>query len=54
VKKLKGDKARVITMRFVDGFSYSEIARALRKTEGAVRVIQYRALNDLRRMLVPA
>ena len=37
-------------MRFIDGFSYGEIARVLHKSEGAVRVIQYRALNDLRRM----
>jgi RNA polymerase sigma-70 factor (ECF subfamily) len=51
VLKLKGEKQRVIIMRFIDGFSYGEIARALNKSEGAVRVIQYRALNDLRQML---
>ena len=51
VLKLKGDKQRVILMHFIDGFSYEEIARALNKSEGAVRVIQYRALNDLRHML---
>jgi RNA polymerase sigma-70 factor (ECF subfamily) len=48
---LKGDKQKVIMMHFIDGFSYEEIARALKKSEGAVRVIQYRALNDLRKML---
>lgn len=42
VSKLKGDKQKVITMRFIDGFSYREIARILHKSEGAVRVIQYR------------
>lgn len=50
--KLKGDKQRVILMRFIDGFSYGEIAKLLNKSEGAVRVVQYRALIDLRRMLI--
>ena len=49
--KLKGEKQKVILMRFIDGFSYGEIAKVLNKSEGAVRVIQYRALNDLRRVL---
>ena len=51
VSKLKGDKQKVILMRFIEGFSYGEIAQALNKSEGAVRVIQHRALGDLRRML---
>jgi RNA polymerase sigma-70 factor (ECF subfamily) len=49
VLKLEGDKQKVIMMRFIDGFSYEEIALALNKSEGAIRVIQYRALNELRR-----
>lgn len=51
VSKLKGDKQKVILMRFIEGFSYGEIAQLLNKSEGAVRVIQHRALGDLRRML---
>ncbi len=51
VLKLKGDKQRVILMHFIDGFSYDEIARVLNKSEGAIRVIQYRALNDMRSLL---
>jgi len=38
-------------MHFIDGFSYEEIARASNKSENAVRVIQYRALEDLKRLL---
>jgi DNA-directed RNA polymerase specialized sigma24 family protein len=38
-------------MHFIDDLSYEEIAGALKKSEGAIRVIQYRALSDLRRML---
>lgn len=52
IAKLKGERQKVVLMRFIDGFSYAEIAKALNKREGAVRVTLYRALNDLRRMLV--
>lgn len=52
ILKLKGEKQKVVLMHFIDGFTYSEIAKALNKSEGAVRVIQYRAINDLRRMLM--
>jgi len=51
VLKLKGDQQQVIMMRFIDGFSYEEIARALNKSQGAVRVIQFRALNELKKWL---
>jgi RNA polymerase sigma-70 factor (ECF subfamily) len=51
VLKLKGDKQKVIIMHFIDGLTYEEIARALNKKEGAIRVIQYRALNELKSFL---
>ena len=50
VLQLTGDKQKVILMHFIDGLSYEEIAKALNKNEGAIRVIQYRALSDLRGM----
>jgi RNA polymerase sigma-70 factor, ECF subfamily len=51
VLRLNGDKQKVILMHFIDGLSYGEIALALNKSEGAVRVIQYRALSDLRSLV---
>jgi RNA polymerase sigma-70 factor (ECF subfamily) len=51
ISKLEGDKQKVLLMHFIDDFSYSEIAKALKKTEGAVRVIQFRALNELKKIL---
>jgi RNA polymerase sigma-70 factor (ECF subfamily) len=51
VLKLKGDKQKVILMHFIDGLTYEEIANALSKSEGAIRVIQYRALGELRNFL---
>lgn len=51
IAQLNGAKQRVIQMRFIEGSSYSDIARALNKSEGAVRVIQFRALSDLRKIM---
>lgn len=51
VRRLRGDQRQVIVMRFIDGLSYSDIAKVLGKSIGAVRVIQYRALCALRRRL---
>jgi RNA polymerase sigma-70 factor (ECF subfamily) len=51
VRKLPCDQRQVITMRFIDDLSYLDIANALGKTIGAVRVIQFRALANLRHMM---
>jgi len=51
VLKLKGDRQKVILMHFIDGFSYEEIASSMQKSENAIRVIQYRALEDLKKLL---
>jgi len=51
ISKLKKEKKKVLLMRFIDGFSYAEISRALRKSEGAIRVIQCRALLDLKNIM---
>lgn len=48
VLKLKGVKQKVIIMRFIDELSYKDVARTLKKSEGAIRVIQYRALKELK------
>lgn len=51
VRKLPGDQRQVIVMRFIDDLGYPDIASVLGKSVGAVRVIQFRALANLRRML---
>ena len=51
ILKLKGEKQKVIQMRFISEMGYEEVAKALNKTEGAIRVLQYRALKDLRDIL---
>lgn len=51
ISRLKGEKQTVLFMRFIDGMGYSEIAGILKKSEGAVRVIQFRALKELKELL---
>jgi RNA polymerase sigma-70 factor (ECF subfamily) len=48
VGRLPGDQQRVVLERFVEQKSIREIARELGRTEGAVKQLQYRALESLR------
>jgi RNA polymerase sigma-70 factor (ECF subfamily) len=51
ILELPSDQQQVVLMRFIEDFSYPEIAASLGKSEGAVRVIQHRALVRLRKIL---
>jgi len=48
VDQLPADQRRVIVMRFAEQKSIREIARDLRRTEGAVKQLQFRGLENLR------
>jgi RNA polymerase sigma-70 factor (ECF subfamily) len=48
VEQLPGDQRRVIAMRFAEEKSIREIAETLRRTEGAVKQLQFRGLSSLR------
>jgi RNA polymerase sigma-70 factor, ECF subfamily len=48
VETLPADQQRVIRMRFAEEKSIREIATALGKSEGAVKQLQFRALEKLR------
>lgn len=48
VKRLPDDQRRVVVLRFVEEKSIREIAQELRRTEGAVKQLQFRALEKLR------
>jgi RNA polymerase sigma-70 factor (ECF subfamily) len=48
VGELAEDQQRVIVMRFADEKSIREIAEALGRSEGAVKQLQFRALQNLR------
>lgn len=49
---LTDDQTNVIWLKFVEGLSNAEVAEVLGKTEGAVKSLQHRALDALRRLLV--
>ncbi len=51
ILQLRPEQQQVIAMRFLEHFDYAEIAATLGKSEGNVRVIQHRALAELRRRL---
>jgi len=48
VEKLPGEQRRVVLERFVEQRSIREIAQQLGKSEGAVKQLQFRALEKLR------
>jgi RNA polymerase sigma-70 factor (ECF subfamily) len=48
VDTLPVEQRRVVVLRFVEQHSIKEVAREIRKTEGAVKQLQFRALTTLR------
>jgi len=53
VEQLPVEQRRVVTMRFAEEKSIREIAEQLGRTEGAVKQLQFRGLQNLRERLVP-
>jgi RNA polymerase sigma-70 factor (ECF subfamily) len=47
-EKLPADQRRVIEMRFAEGRTIREIGAELKKTDGAVKQLQFRAVQTLR------
>lgn len=48
---LNESQRRVILLRFVEGYNIAETAQILQKSDGAVKALQHRALENLRRYL---
>ena len=53
LQHLQPDYRTVLLLRFIEGLSVRETARAMERSEGAVRVLQFRALKALREHLKP-
>lgn len=51
VRTLKETEQEVVMMRFVEDLPIKEVAKVVGKSEGAVKVIQHRALESLRKKL---
>ena len=51
LKRLPADQKRVIELRFFEQRSIREIAREMGRSEGAIKQLQFRALETLRRQV---
>jgi RNA polymerase sigma-70 factor (ECF subfamily) len=51
VRQLPEEQRAVIVLRFIEGMDYAQVAEIMGKSQGALRVIQHRALAALRRIL---
>lgn len=51
VLKLRDEQRQVIMLRFVEELDYREVAAVIGKSVPAVRVIQHRALGNLRKLM---
>jgi RNA polymerase sigma-70 factor (ECF subfamily) len=52
LRSLTRDQSQVITLRFIEGWENEEVAAAMGKPVGAIKALQFRALNMLRKLLV--
>jgi RNA polymerase sigma-70 factor (ECF subfamily) len=51
VAQLTGEQQTVVVLKFFEGMTNLQVAKAMGKTEGAIKSLQFRALGTLRRIL---
>ncbi len=51
VRRLNPQQQECVTLRFLQGLSVAETARIMKKNEGAIKTLQYRAVRTLARLL---
>ncbi len=51
LKYLTDEQRQVIVLKFIEGFGNASIARILARSDGAIKSLQHRALNSLRRVM---
>lgn len=51
LEKVSEKHRELVIFRFIEELSYAEVAKILMKKEGTIRVMQYRALNELQEVL---
>jgi RNA polymerase sigma-70 factor (ECF subfamily) len=52
IARLTDEQAEVIGLRFLEGYSISEVAVMMNKSEGSIKALQYRAVANLRQLLL--
>lgn len=51
LEELSEDKREIVTLKYLSGYSYKEIAEILKEDENKIRVKSFRAVKDLQRKL---
>lgn len=51
IAKLKPEYQDIVILRFIEDLPLKEVAEAIDKTEGAVKLAQHRAIKELRKLL---
>jgi RNA polymerase sigma-70 factor (ECF subfamily) len=51
IRQLTPDQQQVVLLRFGEGLKTAEVGRLLGKSEGAVKILQHRAIRRLRKLL---
>lgn len=51
ILRLRDEQRQVIILRFIEDLDYKEVAEIIGKSVAAIRVIQHRALNSLRKQM---
>lgn len=51
IEKLKPEYQDVVIMRFIEDLPIKEVAATLDKSEGAIKLLQYRAVKELKKIL---
>ncbi len=51
IQKLKPEHQDVVILRFIEDLPIKDVAAAIGKSEGAVKLIQHRAIGELKKML---
>jgi RNA polymerase sigma-70 factor (ECF subfamily) len=51
IAQLPDDRQQVIVLRFIEGLNHGEVSQLLAKSQGASRMLQYRALTALNQLL---
>lgn len=51
LSKLKGPHRQVVLLKYINGLSNQEVARILKRKEGNIRILQFRALKELKKIL---
>lgn len=51
LKYLTEEQRQVVVLKFIEGFDNGSVARIMGRSEGAIKSLQHRALNSLRRVM---